>query len=51
MNREYALLLKQLTEGLKNKLQVRKYWETDIKNQPIDILKATEETNKNYQDS
>ena len=34
----YALILVQCTEGLKNKLQVRKYWETHTKNQLIGIL-------------
>ena len=40
MNKAYALILGQCAEGLKNILQTRKYWETDVKNQPIGILKA-----------
>ena len=40
MNKAYALILGQCAEGLKNILQTRKYWEKDVKNQPIGILKA-----------
>ena len=40
MNKAYALILGQCAEGLKNILQARKYWETDVKNQPIGIIKA-----------
>ena len=40
MYKVYALILSQYTEVLKNKIQAIKYWETDIKNQPISILKA-----------
>ena len=38
MHKLYALILGQHTEGLKKKLQPRKYWEADTKNQPIGIL-------------
>ena len=40
MNKLYAMILGQLIEGLKKKIQVRKYWEADIKNKPIVILKS-----------
>ena len=39
MNKAYVLILGQCGEVLKNKLQARKYWETDINNKPIGILK------------
>ena len=40
MHKAYALILGQFTEGIKSKLQARKYWEADIKNQKIGILKV-----------
>ena len=40
MHKAYALVLGQLTRGLKNKLQTRKYWEMHIKNQSIGKLKV-----------
>ena len=40
MNKAYELILGQWNEGLKKKLQAIKYWEADLKNQPIGILKA-----------
>ena len=51
MHEAYALILGKFTEGLNNKLQARTYWEIDMKNQPIGILEAKKEINKNYQDS
>ena len=38
MHKTYALVLVQCTEELNDKLQARKYWETDINNQPIGML-------------
>ena len=40
MHKLYALILGHFAVGLKNQLQVRKYWETYISNQPTGILKA-----------
>ena len=40
IHKTYALILGKFTEGLKNKLQARKYLETDINIQKISILKA-----------
>ena len=39
MRKEYTLILGQCTEVLKKKIQLGKYWESDIKKQPISILK------------
>ena len=50
MHKAYALVLGQLTRGLKNKLQTRKYWVTHIKNQPIGILEEIKDITQNYQD-
>ena len=40
IHKSYALVLGQCKEGLNNKLKAGKYWETDINNQPIGIIKA-----------
>ena len=40
---------KECTDGFKNTSQRGKYWETDIKNQPIGILKSIKEIIHNYQ--
>ena len=40
LHEEYGLISEQCTKLLKNKLQAKKYWESDIKDQPIGILKA-----------
>ena len=40
IHKEYVLVLVQHTEGLKNRLQAREYWETSIRNQLIRILKS-----------
>ena len=49
MNKSYVLILGQCGEVLKNKLQARKYWETDINNKPIVILKEIKSVTHNYQ--
>ena len=51
MHNSYVLFLGKYMEGLKNKLQARKYWEADIKNQIVFILKEIKEMNHHHQDS
>ena len=51
MNKAYALLLGQCTKGVKAKLESRKDWESSIKNNCINLLKALKEITFNYQDS
>ena len=43
IHKSYAKILGQCTERLKKELQARKYWEVDIKIQPIGILKTIKE--------
>ena len=52
MNKAYALILGQCTQGLKNKLETSKKWET-IKQEhsPILLLKAIKEITQDFQDS
>ena len=51
MNKAYALILGQCTKGLKAKLEARKDWDSDIKNNCINLLKAIKEITYNYQDN
>ena len=51
MNKAYALILGQCTKGLKTKLESRKDWDSSIKNNAINLLKALKEITYNYQDN
>ena len=52
MNKAYALILGQCTQGLKNKLETSQKWEAIKKeHNPIWLLKAIKEITQDYQDS
>ena len=52
MNKAYALIHGQCTQGMKNKLEARKDWTTiEANHNPIELLKAIKEITLNYQDS
>ena len=48
MHKYYALILVKYTKGSKKKLQVIKYWEAGIKNQPIGIINAIKHITCSY---
>ena len=51
MHKSYALIFRTKHRRFKKKVQVRKYWEADIKNQPIGILKPIKEVTHKYQNN
>ncbi len=51
MIKAYGLILGQCTKAIKNKLEARKDWETGIRNNAINLLKALKEITHNYQDN
>ena len=51
MNKAYALILGQCTKALKGKLEARKDWDSNIKNNAINLLTAIKEITYNYQDN
>ncbi len=52
MNKAYGLILGQCTQGVKNKLEARRDWQTlEEEHSPIDLLKAIKEITQDYQDS
>jgi hypothetical protein len=51
MIKAYALLWERCTKSMQHKIQVRRNFETDIKDDPIELLKAIEEHSINFEDT
>ena len=50
MTKSYALIWERCTKGMQNKIQTRTDFETNIENDPIELLKAVKEHALNYQE-
>ena len=50
MTKSYALVWERFTKGMQNKIQTRTDFETNIENDPIELLKAVKEHALNYQE-
>jgi hypothetical protein len=51
MIKAYALLWERCTKSVQHKIEARRYFETDIKDDPIELLKAIEEHSINFEDT